>query len=315
MRRFLRPVVALAAVVLLAGTACGPTEQNADSAATADATDTSAASRTLRVVTETATIATEAPGTPAAATFVPDDATSVAEPTIGDCVGRCVATMVPASETPIPDEPGTGGAPRVPPLFILPFSAGETLTSNDVALRGYGEPGRGPFPGTRMIIPTIGVDAALEIQVVGANGVMQRASTPSVVAWYDFSIWPGLGGVPLAGGNSVFAGDYFKGGPGVFARLAELQVGAMIHLYLDDGTAAYYRVDFNKIVAEAEGDFQAILSATEADSMTLYTAAGEPVGNTTFTHRRIVWARRLNCDSPKTPTPTHPEQLGCEQPQ
>lgn len=203
----------------------------------------------------------------------------------------------------------------MPQLYILPFSAGETLTNSDLALRGYGVPGRGAFRGTRFIIPAIDVDASLETQVVGSNGTMPRASTPAVVAWYDFSAFTGLGGVPLLGGNSVFAGDYAKGGPGVFARLGELQPGAMIHLYLNDGTAAYYRVDFNKIVSEAEGDFQAIVAATKADSMTLLTAAGEPIGNTSFTHRRIVWARRLNCDSPKTPTPSHPEQLGCEQPQ
>jgi hypothetical protein len=55
--------------------------------------------------------------------------------------------------------------------------------------------------------------------------------------------------------------------------------------------------------------------ATADESLTLVTSTGELLPDGKFADRRIVWARRLTCDSPRTPAPAHPEQVGCAFPQ
>jgi hypothetical protein len=185
----------------------------------------------------------------------------------------------------------------VPPLASIRFSAGETLVQSDLELRGYGMPGRGPLNVARIIIPSIGVDAPVEPQFVGANGRMPEPSAAEVVAWYDFSTFQGVGGLPLLGGNAAFAGDLdrIRVGPGVFFRLAEVPAGGIITLVLNDGRRLYYRVEFNKTISVDGMDWFGIVSATRDESATFITAA-PPFSGGRYSMRRIVWARRVNCD-------------------
>jgi hypothetical protein len=196
--------------------------------------------------------------------------------------------------------------PIVPPLTALAFSSGDRLTDADLIQRGPSTAGRGALNVARVQIPAIGVDAAVEPHTVGADGQMPDPTAADVVAWYDFTNWQGIGGLPLAGGNAVFAGDYdrVRVGAGVFFRLHEVQPGSIITLALNDGRRLYYRVEFNKI-ASRDIDFANITFATEDESATFITAAGvvSPDG---YPDRRIVWARRVNCS---------PGGVSCEAPQ
>lgn len=200
--------------------------------------------------------------------------------------------------------------PRVPPLAALAFSAGDDLTLGDLQARGFGTPGRGAFPGAALVIPSIGLDATIETQVVGGDGDMPEPSSMQVIAWYDFTMWAGLGGVPLGGGNAVMAANL----GGVFAQLSAVQRGEILVLHLADGRRLFYYVEFNKTTPRDTPLWYEVTSATTDESMTLITAAGSGSGQN-WSHRRIVWARRVNCELREAPeTPTRAPYVECELP-
>ena len=233
-----------------------------------------------------------------------------ASPTRG-CFGHCSGGPV---DTPTPTTIGADGVPRVPRLRRLTFSPGEELMASDLAQRGHGRPGTGPFPGVTLVIGSIGVDAITETQVVPMSGVMPEPSNMAVVAWYDFSSWPGLGGAPLTGGNAVLAGNLGSDAlHGVFWDLRNLVPGDIITLGLGDGRQLFYRVEFNKTVSVG-GDWSETVAATTDESMSLVTSAGDLVGGH-YTHRRIAWARRVNCTPLAGQASARAPQVECELPE
>jgi LPXTG-site transpeptidase (sortase) family protein len=199
------------------------------------------------------------------------------------------ATRTPAGTA----TPGSNLGAKTP----IAFSEGDFLTDADLAARGVGEPGRGPFAGQRLVIPSIGVDAPFTVKEVGTDGQMPNPNGPEDVAWYDFSQWPGLGGLPLAdgdGGNVVLAGhvDYINYGPAVFWRLDELKTGDEIQIVMADGTMATYAVEFSKVVDPGAADWSNLVAATADESVTLITCTGEfEAGH--YTNRHIIWGRRI----------------------
>lgn len=281
--------------------ACGTAHNAAE-----DDTLTAQASATAHATSTTARASATPPpppsSTPGAAAAPATTATTA------PCTGRCPGN--PATQTP-PPTIGDDGVPRVPPLLALTFSPGEALLPADLVTRGAGDAGRGTFLGQSLVIPSIGVDALIETQVVGSTGDMPEPSSFSYIAWYDFSIWPGLGGVPLGGGNSVMAANL----GGIFAQLAAVQRGEIVVLHLADGRRLFYHVEFNKTIPAGTGDWQDVVSATADESLTLITAAGSGSGQN-YSHRRIVWARRVNCQLREAPeTPTRAPYVECELPE
>lgn len=180
-------------------------------------------------------------------------------------------------------------------LTPIAVSAGEALTDADLAARGAGVAGRGPFSGQRLRIPSIGVDAPFTVKVVGGDGQMPNPDGPEDVAWYDFSTWNGLGGIPGGGGNVILAGhvDYINYGPAVFWRIRELEVGDRIQIVLDDGTVAEYAVEFNKVVPATASNWSEIVAATTDESVTLITCIGQFTAGR-YTDRQVVWGRRTS---------------------
>jgi LPXTG-site transpeptidase (sortase) family protein len=186
--------------------------------------------------------------------------------------------------------PGQNAGLKTP----IAISPGDMLTQADLDARGRGEPGRGDFNGTRLLIPSIEVDATFSIKTVGTDGQMPNPDGPEDVAWYDFSQWPGKGGIPERGGNVVMAAhvDYINYGPAVFWRRHELKAGDRIMVQLNDGTTATYEVEFNKSIDVGAADWSAIVDATADESITLITCGGEfSAGH--YTNRQIVWGRRI----------------------
>jgi LPXTG-site transpeptidase (sortase) family protein len=178
----------------------------------------------------------------------------------------------------------------------IAFSEGDYLTSEDLASRGVGEPGRGEFTGERLVIAKIGVDAPFTVKTVPGSGQMPNPNGPEDVAYYDFSSWPTLGGLPDAGGNIVLAGhvDYINYGPAVFWRLTELVPGDIVEVRMQDGSVAQYRIEFNKTieVGGPEVDWSSVVQATADESITLITCTGEfEAGH--YNNRQIVWGRRV----------------------
>lgn len=243
------------------------------------------------------------------------DATAPAEATAGATVtpestgvppGTDTATPLRPTETPgLPSEvatetvtpspeAATEAVPTIPARNLpLQFSPGSYLTLADLDARGVGTTFEQPFLGTRLTIPAIAVDAAIDVKIAEAGFI-----TPFVefdhVAGYEFRNYPGHGGVP-GFGNMVIAGQYrhfddtaTPGPPAVFYRLAELAVGNEIHLATSDGRTFAYRVDFNKVTRPGDWTWDTLMSAvtltTAYESITLFS--GDASGGI-----RIVWAR------------------------
>ena len=197
------------------------------------------------------------------------------------------ATATKPAGTPTP---GANAGLKTP----IAISPGDVLQPGDLAARGTGEPGRGEFGGTRLVIPKVGIDAEFSVKQVGTDGQMPNPNGPTDVAYYDFSQWPGLGGVPGKGGNVVMAGhvDYIRYGPAVFWRLHELEVGDTIEIQMADGTTATYKVEFNKQLDASAADWTPIVEATADESITLITCGGQfEAGH--YNNRQIVWGRRV----------------------
>ena len=130
---------------------------------------------------------------------------------------------------------------------------------------------------------------------------LERPSAPdrNTAVWYDFAQFPGLGGLPGAGGNVVIAGDAGRvgEGTGVFARLGRVPPGSYMRLQLTSGGPACYRVEWNKL-APATIDFSSIVQATAGESITLISAGR------TADERRVVWGRTASCGAEPAPTPS-----------
>ncbi|HYM14992.1 MAG TPA: class F sortase [Dehalococcoidia bacterium] len=220
--------------------------------------------------------------------------------------GACGGSSKKTSATPTPQATTTGAnatasavastpvhAGLLTPLAISP---GDLLTHADLAARGVGTPGRGPFTGDKLIIPAVGINAPFSYKVVGSDGQMPNPNGPTDVAYYDFSQWPKAGGLPGKGGNIVLAGhvDYIHYGPAVFWRLHELKVGDLITIQMKDGTKYNYKVEFNKQVPanDTSVNWSDIVNATADESVTLITCSGQfEAGH--YDHRQIVWGRRV----------------------
>ena len=163
--------------------------------------------------------------------------------------------------------------------------------------RPRGAVSAGSFTGDRLVIPSIEVNANFTLRTVGSDGKMANPNGPTDVAYYDFSTWPGLGGFPGVGGNSVFSGhvDYRNYGPAVFWRLRELQPGDRIEVRMSDGRAFTYEVRWNKSVPADTAPWGEIVASTATESVTLITCGGtfDP-GSRQYDNRQVVWAERVS---------------------
>ncbi|MDO8612388.1 MAG: class F sortase [Dehalococcoidia bacterium] len=156
----------------------------------------------------------------------------------------------------------------------------------------------GPAP-TRIAIPKIGVDAAVQAMGRDPQNYPAVPGSGSDVAWYTFTAAPGRGS------NAVFSGHvdwYYWGEPGegVFYHLRELQIGDEITVDLADGNQVRYRVTGNVAVAYDDQDIVKVMDPTSKDVVTLITCGGtwlrdysNPAGGN-YSHRVIVRAERVS---------------------
>jgi hypothetical protein len=165
-------------------------------------------------------------------------------------------------------------------------------------------------PGDKITIAKIGVDAPLSYKTVGLDGVMPNPDGPDDIAVYDFrQYWPGLGGIPGFGGNTVFAGHVDWGAQhgigcknntkpapctAVLWDLGKLAVGDEIKV-TTAGKTYTYNVASNQPVSATSGDWTTIVTSTAHESLTIITCGGD---FNTVTHeyntRQVVTATRGN---------------------
>jgi LPXTG-site transpeptidase (sortase) family protein len=157
--------------------------------------------------------------------------------------------------------------------------------------------------GDRLIITKFGVDAPLTLKKVGTDGQMPDPETPDDVAYYDFTDWPGLGGGPGKGGNSVFAGHVDSGRKAckngsvrppcqaVFWDVNTLRTGDEIEVRVN-GESFKYSVRANQAVPAATGPWEQIVSSTAEETITLITCGGT-FSNGEYSNRQVVTAVRI----------------------
>lgn len=158
----------------------------------------------------------------------------------------------------------------------------------------------------RLPIATLGIDAPLGArEVADAVGVrMPSPYGPGDVALYDFE-HPALGGAPGSGHNVVvsahvdynafvsYAGVRYRG-PGIFARLDELEAGDVVEVHRN-GRTHRYAVSWKQVIPESAEAWGSILSSRmPIESLTLYTCDGVfDRGSVSYSHRLVVRAELL----------------------
>jgi LPXTG-site transpeptidase (sortase) family protein len=170
----------------------------------------------------------------------------------------------------------------------------------------YGDPPGYDF--ARLRIPVLGVDAPVGISIVSGESGAQLGSPegPAAVFWYDLSAWPGLGGLPGAGGNAVFGAhvdisgyvpyaDANYHGPAIFRELYLLAPGDRVMVDRNGETLEYQVVWSEQVGANDATRWTEIWSSNVAtDSITLYTCGGDFDWDTReYPDRLVVRAERV----------------------
>jgi Sortase domain len=118
-------------------------------------------------------------------------------------------------------------------------------------------------------IPSIGVDAAIELAGVDKHGDMQVPVNPCDVAWYK------LGPAPGAAGDAVIDGhlDWWTDGPAVFWKLDKIRPGAEIDVIEAGGAKVRFKVTTLARLSRS-GEPAGLFTTTGAPMLSLYTCAG-----------------------------------------
>jgi LPXTG-site transpeptidase (sortase) family protein len=188
----------------------------------------------------------------------------------------------------------TDGSAGTEPSAVVPEAAtyaSPTPEPATLAPTPPAVPSPEPFvPISRLRIPRLGVDAEVVVLGIDASGAMVDPSTPTAVAWYDFSSRPG------SQGNAVFAGhvDYANYGPAVFFNLANLRAEDEIAVGLADGTVLRYAVVSKETYTAAAAPVQEIVGPTDNEMVTLITCGGRfDTRSREYDQRVVVRARRV----------------------
>jgi sortase (surface protein transpeptidase) len=140
-------------------------------------------------------------------------------------------------------------------------------------------------PPSRLVIPAIGVDAAVEPVGLDAQGRMAAPARTTDVGWYR------LGAAPGDAGDAVIDGhlDWWNG-PAVFWRLGRLRAGDRVTVVRADGSQVDFVVDSSRTVAY-DASLQDLFTEVGPPTLTLITCAGAwDAGRATYLQRLVVHA-------------------------
>jgi hypothetical protein len=174
-----------------------------------------------------------------------------------------------------PSDPGSTTAPPAGDRSAgTSAPPGLTSTSGVTSTPGLQLAGPQPLPAavhltpTRVRIPAIGVDSALE-ELHTKAGVLQPPTDPLVAGW-----WSG-GPVPGNPGPAVIAGhlDSYTG-PAVFIHLSELSAGDLIDVTRSNGSTVAFVVDSVDVYQKSAFPTQAVYGATPGVALRLITCGG-----------------------------------------
>jgi len=156
-----------------------------------------------------------------------------------------------------------------------------------------------PAP-TRMVIPSLYLDAPVVVMGLTADNQPDVPKRPDQIAWYpSFSTSPGQSS------NAVFTGhvDWQTPDgmpiPGVFYRLREMRVGDLIEVTLENGEKLQYRVRANVATEYNDPQIVQVMQQTSKDVITVITCGGawlkdrRATNGGNYSHRVIVRAERV----------------------
>lgn len=154
-------------------------------------------------------------------------------------------------------------AARIASASNAPAAVKPTATA--VALR---PPYPTPSQTARLLIPVIGVDAAVVSVGVTAEGEVQSPDRGDVVGWYNLSPLPG------PRGNSVLVGHVdWRGRHAVFSRLRELQTGDAV-VFRDGNAEVTFKVEWVQPFLARAAPIDTIFASTREGKVTLITCEG-----------------------------------------
>jgi hypothetical protein len=258
----------------------------------ATATPPPSPTRPPSVTTRVASTPTTAPpvavaptAPPVAPTIVPAVPTVAAaaavEPTPapGVSAGALPPAITPAAVPP-PSNPQVIPPTATPPLAPVPAKAPPANlppVTSGAAPRSVGVP-------IRVVIPTIGVDAAVEQVGVTADGAMDTPADPWDTGWYAPGVKPGQTG------NAAIAGhvDYHGIGPVVFWDLNKLAVGAEVLVVTDAGQTLHFVVRGSEYYTDDNAPLMDIFGPANTIDLNLITCGGTFDPTTRHYDQRLV---------------------------
>lgn len=194
----------------------------------------------------------------------------------------CAALAIGAVARPQPRSGGAGHQSQTArPGAALP-TASPTPDSILQAGRAIVAP---PTPPVRLLIPKIGVDAAVESVGLDAQGNMAIPARTDEVAWYS------PGAIPGDVGNAVIDGhlDWYNG-PAVFWSLGSLRVGDVLTVRRQDGSQKTFKVDSTSLM-RWDAPTDSLFTRSGPPTLTLITCAGSwDKQKATYTQRLVVHA-------------------------
>ncbi len=123
---------------------------------------------------------------------------------------------------------------------------------------------------SRLVIPTLGVDANVQETGVKPDGNMANPTNFTDVGWYKYGTAPGFTGSAVMAGH-VNNGLGLKG---VFTRLDEIQVGAELVVRAKDGTESRFRVVRKELYAYTSAPPAELFHKSDGTYLNLITCTG-----------------------------------------
>jgi sortase (surface protein transpeptidase) len=141
-------------------------------------------------------------------------------------------------------------------------------------------------PGGRLVIPTIGVNAAIEPVGVSSDGNLAVPTQKpwDGVGWYQYGPYPGAPGSAVIDGHL----DRPGGAPAVFWELRNLHIGDIIMVVNPGEKPLHFRVMNMKYYAPNNAPLQTIFKNTTGTYLNLITCAGQWIPNQHQTTFRLV---------------------------
>ncbi|WP_329580851.1 class F sortase [Kitasatospora sp. NBC_01250] len=142
-------------------------------------------------------------------------------------------------------------------------------------------------PPTRLVIPSIGVDAAVSPGGLNSDGTVEvpPLDQPSQVDWYD------QGPAPGAVGPAVLLGHLdTKAGPAVFAKLPKLMPGDRIEIHRADGSTVTFQVRKREQPHKDQFPTDEVYGNTDTPQLRVITCGGSLQSNGHYSDNIIVFA-------------------------